>query len=173
MGLVRARNWPGVYPWPAGYRVAPRRPGLGAAVPVVSGPGGEAAINCSSGLLRLLDPFCWSIWNPLTYGDKYPAPPMPPAVGSTLPGGAPIPAVPPDAASPAQVGVGAGQIVQSITDQQIADLQAANQGFFEELNPEVNPPGSGLPTWVWWALGGAVVLVFVKSASGGPRRYGR
>jgi hypothetical protein len=119
-------------------------------------------------------PTCWSWLHDAVYAGKYPEPPTPPPVASTLPDGSAIPAVPPDAASPQQVGVNAGQIVQSITDQQVTDTQAQNQSFFESLNNSLNPPpgGSGIN---WWLVGGIAAGVFALVAIGGgsPRRYGR
>jgi hypothetical protein len=114
-------------------------------------------------------PTCWDWLHEVVYGDKYPAPPSPPAVGSTLSSGAQIPAVPPDAASPQLVGVNAGQIVQDITDQQVSDWQAQNQQFFENLNDQVNPPGSEGTNW--WLIGGLAAGVFLMGSmiSGGRR----
>ena len=141
----------------------------------------RAVASYCSGWVGYIDPACWgygtfsSAARDAIYGDKYPAPPAPPTVGSTLPGGAPIPAVPPDAASPDQVAVGAGQIVGSITGQQASDWQAQNQTFFESLNESLNPPdGTGTNWWLWVGLGAGVLLLGSAAAGGGsPSRYGR
>lgn len=109
-------------------------------------------------------PTCWQWPKSLIYGDKYANTPMPPAVRSTLPDGAPIPVVP-------ESGDAALATIDAITGQQIADTQAGNQGFFEQLNTVVNPP-AGVPWWVWLA-GGGVVFALVAFSGGSPRRYGR
>lgn len=105
-------------------------------------------------------PSCWGWTHTLVYGDKYPSTPMPPAVGSTLPDGSAIPAVPAS-------GQAASDTVQAITNQQILDTQAQNQQFFEDLNPQVNLEPTSIPWWVW-ALGG--VAVFAVVTGGGGRR---
>ncbi len=109
-------------------------------------------------------PTCWQWPKTLIYGDNYPNPPAPPVVGSTLPDGSPIPVIP-------ESGAAAEETIQSITDQQIRDMQAGNQTFFEDLDTKVNAP-AGLPWWAWGALGLGVFAV-VTMGGGSPRRYGR
>lgn len=96
----------------------------------------------------------------------YKPPPMPPAVGSTLPDGSPIPAVPESEAA-------AQATVDAIIAKQWEGWKAANTGFFRELDAKVNPPDDGGILWYWWLIGGLGVFGFVAMSAGRPRRYGR
>jgi hypothetical protein len=84
-------------------------------------------------------------------------------VGSTLPDGSPIPAVPASEAD-------ANSTVDAIVGQQSEDWKAQNVGFFAGVN--ANLQASGIP-WGLWLVGGLAVFGLVVSSGGSPRRYGR
>lgn len=109
-------------------------------------------------------PTCWQWPKSLIYGDSYSPVPMPVPVGSTLPDGSAIPAVPAS-------GQTASDTIQAITNQQMLATQNQDLGFFSNLNDQLKEQ-SGVPWW-GWLLGGLAVFGLVAGSSGSPRRYGR
>lgn len=107
-------------------------------------------------------PTCWQWPKSLIYGTDYPAPPMPPVVGSTLPGGDPIPAVP-------ESGDAANETIDQIIGQQSEEWKAQTGSFFQDVNTKLQ--SNGVPWWVWALGAGAVAVVAI--GGGSPRRYGR
>lgn len=108
-------------------------------------------------------PTCWQWPKALIYGDKYPAPPAPPVVRSTLPDGSPIPAVPGSQDE-------ARATIDAITGQQIYDWQDQTDDFFKGVNEGLK--SNGLSPWVL-VLAGVGLFAAVAIGGGRPRRYGR
>ena len=108
-------------------------------------------------------PTCWQWPKSIIYGDKYPAPPAPPVVGSTLPDGSPIPPVPAS-------GEEANATIDAIIAEQKARANAQNLSFFQTV--QTNLESTGIPWWAWLA-GGVGVFALVAVSGGSPRRYGR
>lgn len=101
---------------------------------------------------------------------------------------APVNPLPAPSAIPAG-SVAALPSVSDAQDQTDAALAAANaQGqanFVDTINQTAanlaaiagggnNPTPSGIPSWLWWVLGGGLMLALVWTpSSGAPQRYGR
>jgi hypothetical protein len=83
----------------------------------------------------------------------------------------PAPSAPADPSNPSvDAAIAAANAQGQANFQNTIDQTAANLAAAGGNDP--NNPTSGMPTWLWWVLGGGLALAVVWP-SGGPRIYGR
>lgn len=103
--------------------------------------GAEVPANPCSTRFAWSIPTCWQWPKSFIYA-RYPAPPAPPVVGSTLPDGSPIDAIP---AGEEDANATIDAIIAA--QKEAADAQA--QEFFQRLNEQLKEE---TPWWLWPAV---------------------